>query len=141
MLGYYGMVIIAAVAVLAVANSRPHSVAPASEEESTGAPVEQLTAQQATANFPADEVAALRTISEDTLSQVTAGDSAAAKSRATDLETAWDDAQDKLEPLDGTAWKFLDSEIDDALTAVRDTTPDVDAEKQALTTLIASLTP
>ena len=44
--------------------------------------------------------------------------------RITDLETAWDDAQPTLEPLDETAWTFLDSEIDDVLSAVRAGNPD-----------------
>ena len=47
----------------------------------------------------------------------------------------------RLQPLDDVAWTFLDSEIDDALSAVRASTPDPAAETSALSTLAASLTP
>jgi len=139
MLWYFGLVAGVAVTVLVIANSRPHAVAAA--EDSNGAPVVQLTPQQAPANFPADDLATFRTISQDTLGLVTSADSAGAKARVTDLETAWDDAQSRLEPLDETAWTFLDSEIDHVLTAVRASNPKTSDEQQALGTLIASLTP
>jgi hypothetical protein len=101
----------------------------------------QLDPQHATANFPADDVTQLRTISQDTLDLLASGDQAAATSRIGDLETAWDDAQARLEPLDETAWTFLDSEIDAALTAVRASSPDAAEEQQALSVLVVSLTP
>ena len=47
--------------------------------------------------------------------------------------------QSRLEPLDESAWTFLDSEIDDALNAVRAGAPDPAAEQQSLSTLITSL--
>lgn len=126
---------------LAVANSRPHTAFSAQEEAAGGAPVEQLTPQEATANLPATDLAEFRTITQDTLDLVQRGDSAGATTRITDLETAWDDAQSRLEPLDETAWTFLDSEIDDALGAVRASNPDQPAQQQALDALITSLTP
>jgi uncharacterized membrane-anchored protein len=141
MYGYYVAVVVVAVAVLLVANSRPHTHVSAEEADGGGAPVEQLTPQQTTANFPAADVSDLRTISQDALDLIAGGDQSAAASRMTDLETAWDDAQPKLEPLDETAWTFVDSEIDDALSAVRDSSPDINAEQQALQALITSLTP
>jgi uncharacterized membrane-anchored protein len=140
MLGYCGAVALAAVGVLAYANSQPHESFSAREEAISG-PVEQLTPQEATANFPAADLTELRTISQDTLDLVSSGDQAGAVARVTDLETAWDDAQDTLEPLDETAWTFLDSEIDDALTAVRSSDPDAPGEQEALGALITSLTP
>ena len=138
MLGYYGVVAAIAVGTLAYANSRPHQAFSAQEEAASG-PVEQLTAQQATANFPAADLAGFSTIAQDTLDLVNGGDQAGATTRIADLETAWDDAQPTLEPIDGTAWTFLDSEIDDSLTAVRASSPDVAAEGTALTALITSL--
>jgi len=41
--------------------------------------------------------------------------------------------------MDQTAWTFLDSEIDDALTAVRAANPNSADEQRALGTLITSL--
>ena len=139
MLGYYGVVAAVAIGVLAYANNQPHQAFSAQEEALGGAPVEQLTPQQATANFAADDLAEFSTIATDTLGLVQSGDQAGATTRIADLETAWDDAQPTLEPLDGTAWTFLDSEIDDVLASVRAPAPDVSAEVQALTALVTSL--
>ena len=62
-----------------------------------------------------------------------------AKARIKDLETAWDDDQSTLQPLDETGWTVLDGQIDSALTAVRAGQPDPAAEQQALTTLLGTL--
>jgi uncharacterized membrane-anchored protein len=139
MLGYYGVVAVVAVGALAFANSRPHESFSAQEEALGGAPVEQLTPQQATANFPAADLAEFRTIAQDTLGGVQSGDQSTAVTRIADLETSWDDAQPTLEPLDETAWTFLDSQIDDVLTAVRNPEPDAAAQREALDALITSL--
>ena len=138
MLGYFGVVAIAAVTVLAIANSRPHTAFSAQEEAATG-PVKQLTPAEATANLPADDLALFQTIVQDTLDLVTAGDQAGAQARITDLETAWDDAQPRLEALDKTAWTFFDSLIDAALTSVRSNNPEVAAQQAALTALSTAL--
>ena len=138
MLAYFGAVAVAAITVLAVANSRPHTAFSAQEEASSG-PVEQLTPQQANAKFPATDIAAFAKIAQDTLDLVAAGDQTGARARIKDLETAWDDAQPRLKPLDKAAWGFLDSEIDDALSAVRARTPDIATERAALTALTTSL--
>jgi uncharacterized membrane-anchored protein len=139
MLAYFGAVAIAAVTVLAVANSRPHTAFSAREEAADG-PVEQLAPQRATANLPATDVTTLRSISQDTLDLVLRGDQAGAKARITDLESTWDDDEPRLRPLDTTAWTFLDRQIDDALSAVRARKPDTPAEEQALHALLTSLT-
>ena len=47
--------------------------------------------QSATANFPPAEVTKFRTIVQDTLAKVHAGDQTGATTRIKDLETAWDD--------------------------------------------------
>ena len=138
MLAYYGVVAAFAVGTLAYANAQPHQAFSA-QEEALGGPVEQITPQQVTANFAASDLAEFSIIAQDTLGLVQAGDQAGATTRIADLETAWDDAQPTLEPLDGTAWTFLDSEIDDVLTTVRASSPDVAAPEQALTALIVSL--
>ena len=141
MLIYYGLVAIATIGTLAFANSRPHQSFSAQEEALGGASVEQLTPQQATANLPAADLTVFRTIAQDTLGLVDSGDQAGAVTRIADLETAWDDSQPILEPLDETAWTFLDSEMDDVLASVRKATPDLTAQHDALGALITSLTP
>ncbi|MEU6324317.1 hypothetical protein ABZ856_44115, partial [Streptomyces sp. NPDC047009] len=78
-------------------------------------------------------------IAADTLGKLNSGDQAAATTRVTDLETAWDADQPTLEPKDEQAWHFLDSEIDHALTALRAPNPDKTTEVKALNTLLTAL--
>ncbi len=73
MVGYFAVVAIAAGGILAFAHAQPHAAAAAAEEgpAPTGT---TLTPQQATQNFPAAEIAKLRTITQGTLTIVQAGD-------------------------------------------------------------------
>jgi hypothetical protein len=95
--------------------------------------------QSAIANFPPAEVARLRVIVQDTLAKVQAGDQAGAIARIKDLETAWDDDQSTLQPMDYTGWTVLDGQIDKVLTSLRASQPDHGTEKQTLDTLLTSL--
>jgi uncharacterized membrane-anchored protein len=139
MLGFYAVVAVATGALLVGAAEQPHAT-PASAEES-GSPVNATLAQgqSATAHFPAAEVAKLRTIAADSLTKVQAGDQTAATARIKDLETAWDDDQSTLQPLDDTSWTVLDGQIDKVLKALRASNPDPATETQTLTTLLTSL--
>jgi uncharacterized membrane-anchored protein len=139
MLGYFAAVAIGAGCVLAYANAQPHSVAAASEEgpPATGGPT--LTPTQATQNFPAAKLAALRSITQTTLSQLQEGNQVGATATVDQLETTWDADQKTLEPLDKTAWTFLDGQIDTVLQALRAKAPDNVAEVAALQALAQSL--
>jgi hypothetical protein len=95
--------------------------------------------QSAIAKFPAADVTEFRTIVSDTLAKVQAGDQAGAVARITDLESAWDDAQDRLQPMDPTGWGYLDGKIDQALKAVRSPAADPTIEKQSLAELLTAL--
>ena len=98
MLGYYAVIAVATGALLVWAAGQPHATA-ASEEESGPAPVTTTLAPgQATAHFPPAEIAKFRTITQDTLAKVQAGDQNGAAARINDLETAWDDDQATLRP-------------------------------------------
>lgn len=135
MLGYFAALAIATGALLTWASAQPHGTAPALAEAPSGPVVETLPAGEVTKAFPADDLQNFRTIVTDTLAKVSAGDQAGAKARITDLESAWDDAQSRLQPMNETAWSFLDGKIDKALKAVRAGTPDAATERQALTDL------
>jgi uncharacterized membrane-anchored protein len=140
MLAYFGAVAIVTGLVLGYAHSQPHAQAAASEDAgATNGPTSSLTPQQAIQHFPAADVAKLRTIVQDTLTKLQANDQHGATTRIKDLETTWDTDQPALEPLDATAWHFLDGEIDTTLTALRATAPDKTAEQAALQTLLSSL--
>ncbi|AYF78629.1 hypothetical protein D7D52_01730 [Nocardia yunnanensis] len=139
MLGYYAIVAVLAASLLAWAAARPHADAAAEEENGGATATSTLTPGQATAHFPPAEIAKFRTVTQDTLAQVQAGRQQDAKTRIKDLETAWDDDESTLKPMDRSAWTTIDGRIDAALKAVRAASPDQATETQALTTLLATL--
>ena len=140
MLGYFAALAVGTAALLGWASAQPHGTAVALEEEGPTAPaVAEMPSGQATAKFPPADVAAFRTIVADTLAKVQSGDQAGAVARITELESAWDDAQDRLQPMDPAGWEYLDGRIDHALKAVRSDAPDPANEKQALTELSTAL--
>lgn len=139
-----GVVALATCGLLTWANAQPHQSALAEGPAPTcsGDPA-SLTAADATAHvaahFPSADVSDFKAITSDTLALVQQGDQAGAQSRITDLETAWDDGQDALNAADCTTWTYVDGQIDDALTAVRASSPDQAAETAALQTLLGTL--
>jgi uncharacterized membrane-anchored protein len=138
--GYYAVIAVATGALLVWAAGQPHSTAAASEAESgTSVTATLAPGQSATAKFPPAETAKFRTITQDTLAKIQAGDQTGATTRIKDLETAWDDDQPTLQPLDDTGWTVLDGQIDTVLKALRASTPDPTTETQTLTTLLTSL--
>lgn len=139
LLGYYAVIAVLAGALLVWAAGQPHSSA-AGDDENTGGPSTTAVASgSVTAHFPKADITNYRTITQDTLAKVQAGQQADAKTRIKDLETAWDKDQDTLQPMDKSAWNTLDHQIDTVLHAIRSAEPDPATESQALTTLLTSL--
>ena len=139
MLGYYAAVAVATGALLVWAAGQPHATA-ASEDQTSAAPVTTTLIQaQAMAHFPPAEIAKFRTIAQDTLAKVHAGDQTGATARIKDLETAWDDDEPTLRPLDQTGWHALDGQIDGVLKALRAGKPDPATEAHTLTALVTAL--
>lgn len=64
-----------------------------------------------------------QTIAAETLTIATQGNIPAAQKRGTDLELAWDTAEDKLKPTDPTRWRVVDKAIDRVLSELRATQP------------------
>ncbi len=139
MLGFYAVVAVATGALLVGAAAQPHRTLASDEESGSSVNATLAPGQSATAHFPTADVAKFRTIAADSLTKVQAGDQAAATARIKDLETAWDDAQPTLQPMDDASWTVLDGQIDSVLKALRASSPDPAAETQTLTTLLASL--
>ncbi len=68
---------------------------------------------------PLGDLSAFRLIAEDTLGLVRAGKMSDAKSRVGDLESAWDNAQAQLRPMNRDKWSSVDHSIDDVLRKLR----------------------
>jgi hypothetical protein len=63
-----------------------------------------------------------------------------ATDRVRDLETAWDDAQARLQARDGAAWTGIDTKIDLVLRGLRGPPgPDPWREQATLTALLKAL--
>jgi hypothetical protein len=111
------------------------AAAPALPQTTTAAGV----AVPASATFTSTDLEPFRTITQDTLAKLNAGDQAGATARIKDLETSWDRAQSRLQRRAATSWTALDGKIDNALRALRSKTADPAAERTALHTLLAAL--
>jgi uncharacterized membrane-anchored protein len=85
---------------------------------------------------PLGDLSAYRKIAEDMSRRVKAGDLAGAKSRAGDLESAWDNDQAKLRPMNPEKWTAMDTAIDDVLKKIRTNQPNAVASSSALDSLI-----
>jgi preprotein translocase SecF subunit len=81
----------------------------------------------------------LQVILSDTEKLLGSGDMKGARARITDLETAWDNAQEKLQALDPEGWTSIDKSLDRALKQVRTGSPDLAACSEALRTLSAKI--
>ncbi len=99
-------------------------------------PQTQVPSSVSTAK-PLGDLSAFRKIAEDMLRLVRAGDMAGAKSRAGDLETAWDNAQARLRPMNPEKWTLMDNAIDDVLKKVRSTQANGAESSASLESLIA----
>ena len=137
----YALVAVGTGLLLRHTSQQPHASALDEEEGKAATSLSQpaLPAGQAVAHFPAADVANLRTITRDTRALVDSGDQAGATRRVKDLETAWDKAEDRLKPQDGTGWTYLDDRIDAVLGELRAKSPDPGGEKTALDDLLGAL--
>jgi hypothetical protein len=94
---------------------------------------------QSTAGSPLGDLSTFRTISQDTLDLLIAGDQSGATTRIGDLEHEWDTAQARLKSKDDAAWSEIDGKIDTVLRQLRAVNPDPVQEQSALTALLAVL--
>ena len=143
-LAAFALVAVATGALLHHTSTQPHANALDEEEGNSSAAAAagiQMAPGQAAAKYPAADVATFRTIVSDSLARVTADDQAGAVTRIKDLETAWDDAQARLQALDPTGWDYIDAKNDAVFSALRAKTPDAAAEKAALGDLLTALAP
>lgn len=103
------------------------------------APVAAAAAAPTPAAATLGDMAAFAAIVTDVQAIAATGDLAAAEIRITDLETAWDQAQPALRPVNPTAWGNVDGALDDALTALRSRSPNPANVDQTLVGLQTAL--
>ena len=85
------------------------------------------------------DLAPFRAIAADTLGFAAKGDVVAAQKRGTDLETAWDEAEDKLKATDPARWRVVDKAIDRVLAELRAAKPRQSGITAALQDLLATM--
>ncbi len=109
------------------------------------APVGAFTAFQITfvgaaqADASLGDLSPMKAIVADVQKIAATGDFAAASTRITDWETAWDDAEAGMRPLNPDAWGKIDAASDGALKSLRRGTPSADVVTPALDALMAAL--
>lgn len=100
----------------------------------------QAPLQAAAAELPSlGNMAPFETIIGDVQTLHAKGDLAAAQTRITDFETAWDQAQNSLRPINKGYWGNIDDAADAALGAMRAGTPDAASVTKTLADLMATL--
>ncbi len=85
------------------------------------------------------DLSSYKTIAADTLALVNKGDIAGAQRRGTDLETAWDKAEDTMKPNDPARWRVVDKAIDRVLGQLRSPKPQASGCASALADLIGAI--
>ena len=85
------------------------------------------------------DLSSFKTIVADVQALASKGDLSAAAKRITDYETAWDQAETAIRPLNQNDWNNIDAASDAALKALRQPAPSADKVNKTLAALIAVL--
>jgi hypothetical protein len=99
--------------------------------------VEQVALADKLINGPLGDLSPFLHIASESLILAQRGDLKGAKARMKDLETAWDEAEERLQPMSPEDWTSVDKSIDRALAKVRAKEPDQEACVAALQTLVS----
>jgi uncharacterized membrane-anchored protein len=85
---------------------------------------------------PLGDLSSFRTITADMRALVRSGNTAGAKAKADDLETAWDRGQARMKPMNSAKWTTMDDAIDAVLKTTRASPPNAVASGAALDALL-----
>jgi len=121
-----------------------NAVTPATSQGDSSSAVTKAASQGdspsiSTKASPLGDLSSFRKIEEDTLSLVNAGNLSGAKSRVSDLESTWDNAEAKLKPMNQAKWTEIDDSIDKVLKQLRAVHQDAKACKASLESALAVL--
>ncbi|MEI6834697.1 MAG: histidine kinase [bacterium] len=97
------------------------------------------TAEAKAGSTPLGDLTRFEKLGKETLRLVESKNFASAKTKITELETAWDKAEENLRAKDGKAWRYVDKSIDKALERVRSDKPDQKACKEALNEMLVQM--
>lgn len=115
------------------------TVALADLQSSLASPVQTGTTAATAIAAGLGDTSAFAAIITDVQADADKADFAAAKTRITDFETAWDEKASALRAQDRTAWGTVDAAADAALDALRATTPNAGLVTETLAALQAEL--
>ena len=85
------------------------------------------------------DLSSFKTIISDVQVMAAKGDLAAAAKRITDYESAWDQGETAIRPLNPVYWGNIDGASDAALKAIREANPSADKVNKTLAALMATL--
>ncbi len=89
--------------------------------------------------YSTKETATFIALTKETLDALAAGKSTEMVAKLTDLETAWDDDEEMLQPRDTATWTLLDKTLDKAISALRSSRINIPKGKAALNELLRML--
>jgi hypothetical protein len=89
--------------------------------------------------YTSAETSSLISLAKETSAALAAKDKKLMIMKLTDLETAWDEAADKLTPRNPAQWKVIDDTLDRGINSLRSTSYDEVKGKQALDDLLKAL--
>ncbi len=104
-------------------------------------PVTNTTGTSTTIQIsPLGDLSNFVTLSQATLTAVNANDWSTANSRVNDIESAWDNAQARLKPMNHAKWTEIDGALDTVFREIRAVHPNQQSSAAALQTLLKTLT-
>jgi uncharacterized membrane-anchored protein len=136
---YYVVVAVAAAALLVWAGGRPRATADSEEETGASSATATLAAGKRRRISLRPRLRSSAPSPKSPCRGCKPATSPLQQRGIKDLETAWDDGEATLRPMDETAWHTLDAQIDSVLQAVRASQLDPSRQTQTLTALLNAL--